>query len=121
MTTSPVPESAAPVRLDEPAGRWVLAITAVGSGLVLLEATVVNVVLPALERDLGASLALDRGFDIGMLICAGLFILGGVVFWFGVPRPEAVAAEPICHPHWTGCPQLDISRRPVATDADGAA
>jgi hypothetical protein len=29
--------------------------------------------------------ALDRGFDVAMLICAGMFLLGGLVAWVGGP------------------------------------
>lgn len=78
MTTPPVPEIKPLVRLDEPAGRWVLVVTAVGSGLVLLEATVVNVALPALERDLDASLAgLQWTVNAFTLTLSALILLGG--------------------------------------------
>lgn len=40
-----------------PASRWVLAATVAGSGLAFLDATTVNVALPALGRELGASVA----------------------------------------------------------------
>ncbi len=30
--------------------------------------------------------ALSRGFDVSMLVCAGLYLLGGVVAWFGTAR-----------------------------------
>ncbi|MFI0405807.1 MFS transporter [Actinomadura sp. 3N508] len=42
----------------------------------------------------------DRGFDACMLICAALFVAGGLIVWFGVPRPAAkVPDEPICRHH----------------------
>jgi hypothetical protein len=56
--------------------------------------------------------ALDRGFDVSMLICGGLFVLGGLIVWFGVPRLTVASSEPICRHHWTGCPQIDVSRQP---------
>jgi EmrB/QacA subfamily drug resistance transporter len=66
------------VRLSEPAGRWVLAITAFGSGLVLLETTVVNVALPALEHGLDASLAeLQWTVNAFTLTLSALILLGG--------------------------------------------
>jgi hypothetical protein len=37
------------------AGRWVLAIVVLGSGLALLDSTVVNVALPDIGRNLHAS------------------------------------------------------------------
>ncbi|WP_053175469.1 MFS transporter [Nonomuraea sp. SBT364] len=64
--------------------------------------------------------ALDRGFDGGMLICGGSFILGGLLAWFGIPRPAGVPAEPACRHHATGCPQLAGSRRPASCDGVAA-
>ena len=37
------------------AGRWVLVIAVLGSGLAFLDGTVVNVALPSIARELGAS------------------------------------------------------------------
>ncbi|MGH3681111.1 MAG: DHA2 family efflux MFS transporter permease subunit [Natronosporangium sp.] len=57
--------------------------------------------------------ALDSGFDAAMLICAGLYLLGGLVVWFGVPRrrPAAAAPEPVCRRHLsTTSPQLEPAR-----------
>ena len=45
------------VRLASGAGRWVLGVAVLGEAMVLLEATVVNVALPAIGRDLGAGVA----------------------------------------------------------------
>ena len=45
------------VRLASAAGRWVLAVAVLGEAMVLLEATVVNVALPAIGRDLRAGVA----------------------------------------------------------------
>jgi EmrB/QacA subfamily drug resistance transporter len=45
------------VRLASAAGRWVLAVAVLGEAMVLLEATVVNVALPAIGRDLGTGVA----------------------------------------------------------------
>jgi EmrB/QacA subfamily drug resistance transporter len=49
VTTPPV----AQVRMGTAAGRWVLLATICGSGLAMLDATVVNIALPAIGRDLG--------------------------------------------------------------------
>lgn len=66
------------VRLSEPAGRWLLAVTALGSGLVLLETTVVNVALPALQHGLDASLAeLQWTVNAFTLTLSALILLGG--------------------------------------------
>jgi EmrB/QacA subfamily drug resistance transporter len=45
------------VRLASAAGRWVLAVAVLGEVMVLLEATVVNVALPTIGRDLGVGVA----------------------------------------------------------------
>jgi EmrB/QacA subfamily drug resistance transporter len=45
------------VRLASAAGRWVLAVAVLGDAMILLEATVVNVALPTIGRDLGAGVA----------------------------------------------------------------
>ncbi len=45
------------VRLASAAGRWVLAVAVLGEAMVLLEATVVNVALPSIGRDLHADAA----------------------------------------------------------------
>jgi EmrB/QacA subfamily drug resistance transporter len=67
-----------PLRLSEPAGRWLLATTAAGSGLVLLESTVVTVALPALDRDLHASLAgMQWTVNAFTLALSSLILLGG--------------------------------------------
>jgi EmrB/QacA subfamily drug resistance transporter len=66
------------VRLSESAGRWVLLVTALGSGLVLLEGTVVNVALPALGSDLDASMGgLQWTVNAFTLSLSALILLGG--------------------------------------------
>jgi hypothetical protein len=45
------------LRFDEPAGRWVLAAAVLGSSIAFLDATVVNVALPAIGGDLDAGVA----------------------------------------------------------------
>jgi hypothetical protein len=45
------------VRLASAAGRWVLAVAVLGDAMILLEATVVNVALPTIGRDLGAGVS----------------------------------------------------------------
>ena len=44
------------IRLAEPRGRWVLAATVLGSSMAMLDATVVNVALPTIGRELDTSL-----------------------------------------------------------------
>jgi hypothetical protein len=49
------------IRLAEPAGRWVLLASVLGSGVAMLDATVVNVALPRLGADLGRHWAVCSG------------------------------------------------------------
>jgi EmrB/QacA subfamily drug resistance transporter len=66
------------VRLASPAGRWVLACSVLGSGMALLDGTVVNIALPHIGRDLGASFgALQWTVNGYLLTLAGLILLGG--------------------------------------------
>jgi EmrB/QacA subfamily drug resistance transporter len=63
---------------SEPAGRWVLLATVLGSGMAFLDATVVNVALPAIGRDLGANLAgLQWTVNAYTLTLASFILLGG--------------------------------------------
>ena len=73
-------EAAAPdqVRLGTAAGRWVLLASILGSGLAGLDATVVNVALPRLGRDLHAGFAgLQWTINGYTLTLASLILLGG--------------------------------------------
>lgn len=59
-------------------GRWVLFTTVLGSSMVLLDGTAVNVALPRIGEDLGASLAgLQWVVNAYLLTLAGLILLGG--------------------------------------------
>jgi EmrB/QacA subfamily drug resistance transporter len=70
--------SEAKVAFATPAGRWVLAIAVLGSGLAFLDGTVVNVALPEIGRDLGASTsALQWILNGYLLTLASLILLGG--------------------------------------------
>lgn len=72
------PPGTAAVRLGTPTGRWVVLTTVLGSGMALLDSTVVNVALPHIGRDLGADLAaLQWTVNAYMLTLAGLILLGG--------------------------------------------
>ncbi|MCC6948584.1 MAG: MFS transporter [Bradyrhizobiaceae bacterium] len=90
------------------AAPWILAATILGSGMVFVDGTVVNVALPALQRDLGATLAEVQWviesfalFLAALLLAAGaagdrfgrrrVFSLGTIIFalasvWCGIAR-----------------------------------
>jgi EmrB/QacA subfamily drug resistance transporter len=71
-------EASASVRYGTPAGRWILLATVLGSGMASLDATVVNVALPAIGKDLGAAVSGLQWVLTGYLITlAALILLGG--------------------------------------------
>ena len=60
------------------AGRWVLFATVLGSGIVMIDGTVVNVALPHIGRDLGAAFGgLQWTINAYTLTLAALILLGG--------------------------------------------
>jgi EmrB/QacA subfamily drug resistance transporter len=63
---------------ESAAGRWVLVIAVLGSGMAFLDSTVVNVAVPDIGRDLGASTsALQWILNGYLLTLAALILLGG--------------------------------------------
>ena len=95
---------------DEPAGRWVLAATVLGSSIAFLDATVVNIALPAIGSDLGGGVAgLTWTVNAYTLTLAALVLVGGSlgdrfgrrrVFmvgaaWFGVASLACAVASDI--------------------------
>src|SRR6187200_2405841 len=72
------PEASNGVAFESGAGRWVLAVAVLGSGLAFLDGTVVNVALPDIGRDLGASTSSLQWILNGYLLTlASLILLGG--------------------------------------------
>ena len=66
------------VSLNSATGRWVVFTTVLGSGMAMLDGTVVNVALPRLGADLGADMAgLQWTVNAYTLTLAGLILLGG--------------------------------------------
>ncbi|MFG2905001.1 MFS transporter [Kitasatospora sp. NPDC048286] len=99
------------LRLSTAQGRWVLLATVLGSSMAMLDGTVVNVALPRIGADLGASLAsLQWTLNAYLLTLAGLILLGGAlgdrygrrkvfligVVWFAIAS-AACAAAPNIH------------------------
>ncbi|MGA5299616.1 DHA2 family efflux MFS transporter permease subunit [Nucisporomicrobium flavum] len=69
---------ASQVRYGTGPGRWVLLATVLGSGLAFVDATVVNIALPMIGRDLGSSAAgLQWTVNGYTLSLASLILLGG--------------------------------------------
>ena len=75
------PSGAAPgVAYGSTQGRWILLATVLGTGIVFLDATVVNIALPTIGRDLDASLAaLQWTVNAYTLTLAGFLLLGGAL------------------------------------------
>jgi MFS family permease len=80
-----------------PEGRAGIA-SAVSNGVARVAGLVVVAALPllaGLPQDIAESpAALDRGFGTSMLICAGLFLSGGLVSWIGL-RTFAASTRPL--------------------------
>ena len=74
------PEDAGTVRYSSSAGRWVLLATVLGSGVVGLDATVVNVALPTIGEHFGAGLSsLQWMVNAYTLTLAALILVGGAL------------------------------------------
>ena len=70
--------TAGTIRLSRPTGRWVLLTAVLGSGMALLDSTVVNVALPHIGEDLNADLSvLQWTVNAYLLTLAVLILLGG--------------------------------------------
>lgn len=68
------------IPLNSSSGRWIIAATALGSGLVFLDSTVVNVALPRIQTDFGVPLsALQWIIDAYALFLAALLLVGGAL------------------------------------------
>ena len=66
------------VRYGSPTGRWVILATVLGSGVVFLDGTVVNVALPAINHDLHTSVrGLQWTIDAYLLTLSALLLPGG--------------------------------------------
>ncbi|MCU1351731.1 MAG: major facilitator transporter [Acidimicrobiales bacterium] len=77
MTSAPADDW---VRSGTARGRWVLAATVLGSGMAMLDATVVNVALPRLATDLHADFAGLQWVITGYtLALASLILVGGAL------------------------------------------
>lgn len=72
------PSAAEPLRLASARGRWVLFATVLGSAVVGIDATAVNVATPAIGDDFDAGLSgLQWTINAYTLTLAGLLLLGG--------------------------------------------
>ena len=71
-------QAAGAIRFESIAGRWIVAVSVLGSGVAFLEATVVNVALPEIGRDLRADTGSLQWTLNGYLVTlSALILLGG--------------------------------------------
>jgi len=95
--------------MGTPAARWLLVTTVLGSGMALLDGTVVNVALPSIARDLDADVAgLQWTVNAYMLTLSAFLLVGGSlgdrhgrrrIFTFGVAW--FTAASLLCALAWS--------------------
>lgn len=70
--------SAGEIRLGTGAGRWLLVGTILGTAVVFIDSTVVNVALPAIQADLGGGVSgLQWTIDSYLLALSALILVGG--------------------------------------------
>ena len=76
----PATGAAARIALASAKGRWLVAATALGSGIAFLDSTVVNIALPSIRRDLGGGLTAQQWVVDGYLLTlSALLLLGGAL------------------------------------------
>ncbi len=63
--------------LSSAAGRWVVAVTVLGSGIAMVDATVVNIALPTIGRDFGVGVAPLQWVVNGYTLTLAAFLLLG--------------------------------------------
>ena len=83
------------VQTDAARKRWTLVACIMGSGIVLLDGTVVNVALPTIQRELGGGLAAQQWVVNGYLLTLGSLILigGSLGDLFGERRVFAIGVS----------------------------
>jgi EmrB/QacA subfamily drug resistance transporter len=73
MTTADAPA----LVLSSAPGRWVVAVTVLGSGMAALDATVVNIALPAIGREFGVAVGALQWVMAGYALALAAFLLVG--------------------------------------------
>ncbi len=68
---------ARPLALSSARGRWVVAATVLGSGMALLDSTVVGIALPSIDRDVGGGVGTLQWVVTGYTLTLAAFLLLG--------------------------------------------
>lgn len=102
------------LRMGTAAGRGTLAAAVLASGMVFLDSTVVNVALPRLGAELGATVSgLQWTINGYLLMLAAFVLLGGalgdrfgrrrifLLGWSGSPSPRCSAVSPRTRAGWS--------------------
>src|ERR1700759_3921722 len=77
---TPTGASAEPLALSSARGRWVVAATVLGSGMAMLDATVVGIALPSIGRDFHGGVGTLQWVVTGYsLTLAAFLLLGGAL------------------------------------------
>ncbi len=71
------PVAAAPLILKSPRGRWVIAATVLGSGMAMLDSTVVGIALPSVNRSFHGGVGSLQWVVTGYLLTLAAFLLLG--------------------------------------------
>ncbi|HEV3312097.1 MAG TPA: MFS transporter, partial [Chloroflexota bacterium] len=80
MSAAPTTPETVRVKLSSVKGRWNIVATALGSGMVFLDGSVVNVALPRIQSDLSTPLSgLQWIIDSYALFLAALLLVGGAL------------------------------------------
>jgi EmrB/QacA subfamily drug resistance transporter len=78
VSTAPAPDRPSYVAYHSARGRWIVAATVLGSGMVFLDGTVVNIAVPSLARGFHTGVAgVQWVLDIYLVTLAALLLPGG--------------------------------------------
>ena len=123
----PTPAAAAPepLALSSGRGRWVIAATVLGSGIAMLDATVVGIALPSIGRDFHGGVGTLQWVVTGYaLTLAAFLLLGGAlgdrfgrkrvfsvgVVWFAVASAVCGLAPSAGSSSAPGCSRASAAR-----------
>jgi MFS family permease len=102
-------------------GRWVLAITVLGSGIAALDATVVNIALPTIGRDFHTSIAALQWVMTSYILALTAFLLIGGSLGDRFGRRKVYLTGIVClaraSRHWTLRSSISPCPRPTDVQA----
>ena len=90
-------------------GRWVLAVSVLGSGIAALDATVVNIALPTIGRDFGTGVAAGSSYVLYVLPAIVVFGLG-LAITVAPLTATAMSSAPADHAGIASAVNNDVAR-----------